>query len=234
MTALDRTCVVVPTRNEAANIERLVETLKTLAPGLKVLVVDDESPDGTADLAEKAGARVLRRSGPRGRGAAVLDGFALALEDEKTEFFVEMDADFSHEPKELPALVEEVASGHVDMCVASRYHNESRIIGWPFARHVFSGLANAMARALLRLPLSDCTNGYRAYTRRAVEAIEHAAVNTKGFFVLSETAYQLREKGMRFSERPSLFVNRERGSSNLSVKEIAGAFRGLLRLAFGK
>lgn len=232
MSALEETCVVVPTRNEADNISRLCATLKSLSPKLRVIVVDDASPDGTADAAENAGARVLRRAGRRGRGSAVLEGFREALTDPAVKFLVEMDADFSHEPKELPALVDAVASGRADMVVGSRYHPDSRIVGWPLSRRIFSKSANLLARPLLHLGLSDCTNGYRAYTRAAVEALDPDALGTTGFFVLSETACQLRAKGFRLAERPSVFVDRVRGSSNLTVREVLSALGGLVRLAF--
>lgn len=229
MSALDAACVVIPTRNEAENIGKLLEALRAQSPSVRLVVVDDDSPDGTAAQAEKAGARVIRRVGKRGRGSAVLEGFAAALADPGVKLVVEMDADFSHAPDELPALAALIAEGKADMAVGSRYAEGSVIIGWPVSRRVFSRCANAAARALLGLPLSDCTNGFRAYSRRAVEAL--SPVENPGFFALSEIACQLQRKGMSFAERPSVFVNRKRGVSNLSLAEIASAFVGLLRLA---
>ncbi len=232
--SLDEACVVIPTYNERENIVRLAEALKRLSPGLRVIVVDDESPDGTADAAEEAARRlppmrVIRRRGKGGRGSAVLAGFAAALDEPGVRALVEMDADFSHDPAELFETV--AALARADVVVRSRYLPGSRIVDWSLQRRVFSRFANALARALLRVRLSDYTNGYRAYSREAAAAIEPARVDSTGYIVLSEVAVQLHAKGFRFAELPSLFVNRRRGESNLGWREISSAARGILRLA---
>ena len=232
--SLDEACVVIPTYNERENIVRLAEALKRLSPGLRVIVVDDESPDGTATAAEEAARRlppmrVIRRRGKGGRGSAVLAGFAAALDEPGVRALVEMDADFSHDPAELSETV--AALARADVVVRSRYLPGSRIVDWSLQRRVFSRFANALARALLRVRLSDYTNGYRAYSREAAAAIEPARVDSTGYIVLSEVAVQLHAKGFRFAELPSLFVNRRRGESNLGWREISSAARGILRLA---
>lgn len=225
---------MIPTFNESANIVRLAESLRALSKALRIFVVDDASPDGTGSLAAEAAARlapmtVIRREGKGGRGSAVLAGFAAGLADPTVLALVEMDADFSHDPAELAETV--AALGCADVVIRSRYLPGSRIVDWTLARRVFSRAANIFARAVLRVTLTDYTNGYRAYTRAAAQAIEPARIDSSGYIVLSETAVQLHAKGFRFVELPSLFVNRRRGESNLGWREISSAARGILRLA---
>ncbi|MBI3554290.1 MAG: glycosyltransferase [Elusimicrobia bacterium] len=239
--ALDLACVIIPTFNEAPNIARLAEALRGLSPKLSIVVVDDGSPDGTGPAADEAAKKfapmaVIHRSGKGGRGSACLAGFKKALSDPKVKYVVEMDADFSHDPKELPAMLELLETGKADVVVRSRYERASRIVDWSLARRVFSKLSNMFARSLLGIPISDYTNGYRAYTRKAAESIDFDRVAATGYIVLSEIAYQLHLKGLRFLCLPTVFVNRRRGQSNLSLKEIVGAFRGVtsLRSRYGR
>jgi dolichol-phosphate mannosyltransferase len=232
--ALSDVCVVIPTYNERDNVVRLAESLRRLSPGLRIIVVDDESPDGTGPLAEEAAARlapmrVIRRQGKGGRGSAVLAGFAAGLAEPGVRALVEMDADFSHDPAELPETVARLDAA--DVVIRSRYQPGSRIVDWSLQRRVFSRAANAFARRVLRVTLSDYTNGYRVYSRAAAEAIEPAKIDSTGYIVLSEVAVQLHAKSFRFLELPSVFVNRRRGESNLGWREISSAVRGILRLA---
>jgi dolichol-phosphate mannosyltransferase len=238
---LSRACVVIPTYNEAPNIARLAEALRALSPKLSIIVVDDGSPDGTGPVALEAAKRlapmqVINRSGKGGRGSACMAGFVLGLSDPKVEYVVEMDADFSHDPKELPAMLDILERGEADVVLRSRYESTSRIVDWTIPRRVFSKFSNIFARTLLGIPISDYTNGYRAYTRKAAEAIDFKKIAATGYIVLSEVAYQLHLKGLRFACLPTIFVNRRRGQSNLSLKEITGAFRGVtsLRGRYGK
>lgn len=225
--------VVIPTYNERDNIGALCDELLSRPERPDVLVVDDNSPDGTAAEAEEVARRypgrlhVLRRKGKGGRGGAVLDGLAWGLGG-GYEFFFEMDADYSHRPGELPRFLE--AARGADVVVGSRYLPASRIVNWPRARRFFSKLANSYARFFLRIPITDYTNGYRCYSRAAVEALDAGAVDASGYVVLSEVAYQLYRRGFRFADVPTEFVNRRRGESNLSPGEILSAFVGVLRL----
>ena len=213
----------------------MAEALRALSPGLRIIVVDDGSPDGTGKVAGEAAARlspmqVINRSGKGGRGSAVIAGFKAALADPSVRYLLEMDADFSHDPKEMPEMLALAEAGEADVIVRSRYAPESRIVDWSVARRVFSRLANIFARSLLGIPITDYTNGYRVYTRRAAEAIEFDRVAASGYIVLSEIAYQLHLKGLKFLCLPTIFVNRRRGQSNLSFKEIMGAFTGIMSL----
>lgn len=232
---LSETCVVIPTYNECENIVRLTESLRGLCSELRLIIVDDESPDGTGALADETAKRlppmrVIHRRGKGGRGSACLSGFAAALEDPGVQAIVEMDADFSHDPAELDETVS-LLDRH-DVVVRSRYLPGSRIVDWSLRRRVFSRCANIFARRALRAGLSDYTNGYRAYTRAAISALEPAKIGSTGYIVLSEVAVQLHAKVFRFAELPTTFVNRRRGESNLGWREISSAIRGILRLAW--
>lgn len=232
--SLAGTCVVIPTYNEAANLERLVAALRALG-GLRLIVIDDKSPDGTGELATRLAAsdpalEVILRPGKAGRGSAVLAGFSAALRRPEVRYVAEMDADFSHNPRELPEMVEALSRGGIGMVVRSRYAPGSSIVDWGLGRTVFSRAANVLARGLLAAPLSDYTNGYRAYAREALEALDQDKIEASGYIVLSEVACQLHAKGFRCLELPTVFVNRRRGESNLTCREVAGAARGLLRL----
>jgi len=225
--------VVVPTYNERGNVGALCEELLSRPERPDVVVVDDNSPDGTAEEAYAAAERypgrmyVLRRKGKGGRGGAVLAGFAWGLKSDY-EFFFEMDADYSHRPGEIPLFLE--AARQADVVVGSRYLPASRIVNWPRPRRFFSKLANNYARFFLRIPITDYTNGFRCYRRAAIAALDAAAIDASGYVVLSEIAYQLYRRRFRFAEVPIEFVNRRRGESNLSPGEIISAFVGVIRL----
>jgi dolichol-phosphate mannosyltransferase len=228
-----RILVIIPTYNERDNVAALCEELLARPEGLHVLVVDDNSPDGTAAAAREVAARhpgrmeVLCREGKGGRGGAVLAGLAHGLRGDY-DFFFEMDADFSHRPEEIPLFLE--AAADADVVVGSRYLPASRIVNWPRARRFFSKWANRYARFFLGIPISDYTNGYRCYRRAAAEALDPRAVDATGYVVLSEVAYQLYLRGFRFADVATEFVNRRRGESNLSAGEILSAFAAILRL----
>lgn len=228
-----RPLIVVPSYNEAENIERLTEAL--LSHGADVLVVDDDSPDGTSPIVESLSKKhpgrvhlLCRKGGKNGRGGATLDGFKWALERPQYDPIFEMDADFSHDPAELPRFLEAVKTA--DVVVGSRYLPQSRIVNWPLRRRVFSRLANALAAFVLRLPLSDYTNGYRCYRRSALEKLKPENIPEKGYIVLSYIAAQLAANGCRFHDVSTTFVNRRRGVSQLSRGEVFQALRGILRV----
>lgn len=224
--------VIIPTYNERENIERLVTEILELALDIRILVVDDNSPDGTGKVVDQMvreydRVEVIHRKGKRGRGSACLEGFKKALK-EKVDYIVEMDADFSHDPKELPKLIEGIRK--YDVVIGSRYLKGSRIVNWGIKRILFSRLANFYARRVLEIPISDYTNGYRCYKKKALAQLDFGLIHTTGYIVLSETAYQLYKKGFSFGEIPILFVNRRRGESNLTFREIWSAFGAVLSI----
>jgi glycosyltransferase involved in cell wall biosynthesis len=227
-----RALVVIPTYNESEDIERLCRTLCENPRVSRVLVVDDASPDGTAEIVKRIThdlpVSVLERKEKDGRGGAVLDGIAEGLKDGGLTHFVEMDADFSHAPLELDRLLD-VADEH-DVVIGSRYIRGSKISNWPIRRRVFSSLANRFARAMLRVGVRDYTNGYRCYSRRAMEALDRSRVEPKGFIALSAILVELHGRGCSITEVPTHFVNRVRGVSSFSRREISEAFWNVLRL----
>lgn len=233
---LGPTLITIPTFNEAENIGKLCARLLDMYPDVHVLVVDDASPDGTAhaveELQKKFGGRLhlMKRTGKGGRGSAVLDGFRFGLKRYYSLFF-EMDADFSHSPEEIPLFLRKMAEG-CDMVLGSRYLPGSKIYDWGWKRTFFSRYANRYARFVLGIPMTDYTNGYRCYTREAIEALDMDVIEAKGYVVLSEVAYQLHLKAKKIGEVPTIFVNRRRGISNLSGHEIKEAFLSVLRIRF--
>ena len=228
-----RALVVVPAYNEEENILRLVRTLRALPEHPDVLVVDDGT-DRTADLLREEqehdrGVRLLKRSGKGGRGTAVLDGIAIGLQD-GYDRIVEMDADFSHDPATLPALLR--AADDRTIVIGSRYIRGSRIENWPLGRRVFSRFANAYASLILGIGIHDYTNGYRVYPRLAAQQIDRTRIRASGYIVLSEIAWQLFRRGFRFTEVPMTFVNRARGTSNFSLREVTESLKALWRIRF--
>jgi dolichol-phosphate mannosyltransferase len=225
--------IVIPTYNERENIVGLIDRIRELQPQADILVVDDSSPDGTADAVEEASARhgayvrVLRRNGKGGRGSAVLEGFRMALE-EGYPLVMEMDADFSHRPEEIGHFLEKIKEA--DMVSGSRYLPGSEIHHWGWKRTFFSKWANRYAKLILGIPMSDYTNGFRLYTAGAVQSLNRHHIDTKGYVVLSEVAYQLHRLGKKIAEVPTIFVNRRRGISNLGFHEIHEAFFSVLRI----
>ena len=231
---LSETCVVVPTYNEKDNLGVLVERLRAAAPQARIVVVDDGSPDGTGQAAEALSERfsrvqVIHRPGKGGRGSACIAGFRAALRSPEVRCVVEMDADLSHDPAEVPALV--AALAEADVVIASRYAEGSRVVGRPWRRRALSLLANAFARAALGLPFRDCTYGLRAYSRAALESVDLERVPGSGFVVLVGLLHALRRKGLRVREVPSVFVDRRRGTSNLGLREMAEGLVSVLKLA---
>lgn len=216
---MQRILVIVPTYNEEANIVELINKLNSLNLSLDILIVDDGS-DKTADLVRQNQERLpnlflIKRQGKSGRGSAVIEGFKYGLQKDY-QYFVEMDADFSHEPGELPGLLKLVESNGI--VIGSRYVKGSKIINWPMRRRIFSKLANIYASLILKIGIKDYTNGYRVYKREAIEKLEFDKIKSTGYIALSEIAYQLFKKGIKFAENKSIFINRKRGNSNFFFK----------------
>lgn len=231
---MSKTLVIIPTYNEEDNILKLVDHILGNGLGLDVLIVDDGS-DRTSEIIktrmeQAPGLFLIKRAVKSGRGTAVLEGIRFGLE-KNYDYIMEMDADFSHDPNELPALMALAAPNRV--VIGSRYAKGSKIVNWPLRRRIFSKCANFYANAILGIGLSDYTNGYRVYSRDAAEKIDVSKIKAVGYVVLSEISYQLHRKGVEFREVPTVFVNRNRGASNFSLKEIKEAFWSVIRIRFG-
>jgi dolichol-phosphate mannosyltransferase len=229
-----RRLVVVPTYNEAGNISLLIRDILGQDSSLDVAVVDDASPDGTGDLVAKQldhEPRILlvRRSAKLGLGSAYLAGFRLGLEKGYGWIFT-MDGDRSHDPDHLPALL--TASRDHDMVVGSRYVAGGGISNWPLARRWLSAFANAYARALLRLPVHDCTGGFRGYSREVLETVEPFSIRSSGYSFLEEMVWRVHRAGFRIAEVPIVFHNRSLGRSKIDRVEIFKAAWNVLATAF--
>lgn len=227
--------VIVPTFNEADNIEKLLKALREkISKDDVIVVVDDNSPDGTGELAEKLSKKqrnffVIHRIDKGGRGSAVFEGFKFAKKFNPV-YYIEMDADFSHKPDDIPRLVGTIVDKKRDLIIGSRYLRGSKIYNWPLKRKVFSKIANLYAKLLLGIPISDYTNGFRIYSQKAVDFLLDQKLVSRGYIVLSETAYKLKNANFTFGEIPIIFVNRKRGQSNTNFSEIKNAFVGIWKI----
>ena len=235
-TAVADCTVVIPTYNERENIGALLPRVLEL-PRFRVLVVDDNSPDGTAavvaDLArDEPRVGLLSRPGKQGLGTAYLAGFRRALE-EGAEFVFEMDADFSHDPSYLPALLE-AASVRYDLVLGSRYVRGGGTVNWGLIRQLISRGGNIYARAILGLPVMDATGGFRCYRRRALEAIDLDAIHSNGYSFQIELVYRVMRAGGAIGEVPIVFPDRRVGQSKMSRRIVLEALLTVWRLRLGR
>lgn len=210
--------VVIPTYNEKANLPVLVEGLMK-HDGVRVLVVDDQSPDGTGEIADRLavtyGGRVsvMHRTGKRGFGRSYIDGMKQALQ-EPVDVICQMDADLSHDPAQLPDLI--AASAHADVVIGSRYIPHGQIVNWPKRRRVLSRIANIYIRTVTRLTARDCTSGYRCWRRTAMASIPLDDFISDGYSFLVEMLFVASRRGCKIAEVPITFVERREGESKVS------------------
>lgn len=212
------TLVIVPTYNERDNLPPLVAKLLALPARLDLLVVDDNSPDGTGKIADELAARhpevhVLHRQVKNGLGRAYCDGFAWALERDY-EFVFEMDGDFSHNPEDIPAFLR--AAESADLVLGSRYCDGIRVINWPLSRLVLSMTAGLYVRLITGMPFSDPTGGFKCFRRRALQAIDLSAVRSNGYSFQIELTHKIWRQGLKVVEVPIIFTDRFQGSSKMS------------------
>jgi dolichol-phosphate mannosyltransferase len=228
-----RSIVIVPTYNERANLEELIHKIGQTVPDLHVLIVDDNSPDGTGTLADELHERqpekifVLHREKKEGLGKAYVDAFKQVLQKDY-ECILQMDADLSHDPAHLPRLLDQIKDH--DLVVGSRYLQGISVVNWDLKRLIMSKLATNYVRFVTRLPLTDATSGFKCWRREALEAIEFENVFSSGYVFLVEMKYKAHRKGFRVSEVPIIFVERKSGNSKLDWSVIREAIWGVLRL----
>jgi len=213
-----RPLVIVPTYNERANLPLLLDQLLAV-PALRILIVDDASPDGTGEVADhyasrnRARIQVLHRSGKRGLGLSYIDGMYVALRTDATHI-CQMDADLSHNPADIPRLLD--AAGQADFVIGSRYVKDGRIENWPMHRRLLSAFANWYIRAITRMTIRDCTSGFRCWRREALERLPLASIRSDGYAFIVELAFDATRAGLRCAEVPITFVERREGASKLS------------------
>ena len=213
-----KTLIVTPTYNERKNIHELISTLFELNPDFHILVVDDSSPDGTAEIVEKlqadcANLHLLSRNEKTGLGSAYIAGFNYALERDY-EAVVQMDADMSHDPKDVPLLIEAIENA--DLAIGSRYISGINVVNWPLQRLIISYGANIYTRLVTRLPVRDATGGFKCWRREALEAINLDGVRSQGYSFQIEMTYRAWLKGFRITEIPIIFVDRTVGESKMT------------------
>ncbi|MEO2168840.1 MAG: polyprenol monophosphomannose synthase [bacterium] len=217
-----RTLVVTPTYNERENLEALADAVLALPNELEYLIVDDNSPDGTGELADQIAAReprfhVLHRAGKMGLGSAYREAFQHAL-NEGYDAVISMDGDWSHDPKYLPELT--AAAEEADLVIGSRYLNGISVVNWELSRLIMSKFANAYVRLITGLPFQDSTAGFQCITRRALEAIDLSEIRSDGYSFLVELKYRIHRVEMRCREVPIIFTQRRAGASKISKAEV--------------
>ncbi len=232
------TLVIIATYNEIENLPGLTDQIFRHAPHVELLVVDDNSPDGTGRWCDDRAARdarfqVIHRSGKLGLGTATVCGLQRAI-DRDFEFAVVMDADFSHPPESVPALLAAMAGdgqgGPVDVMVGSRYVPGGVIRGWPWYRRVMSRLINTYARWMLGLSVRDCSGSFRCYRIERLRQIDFSQMRSRGYSYLEELLWMLKRAGARIEEMPITFVDRQQGQTKINTREALTALWLLLRL----
>lgn len=234
----DRKIVIIPTYNEKENIERIVRKVFSLDGGYEILIIDDGSPDGTAAIVKSLQKEfpdrlnIIERAGKLGLGTAYITGFKWAL-SQGYDYIFEMDADFSHDPDDLPRLLEACKNGE-GVAIGSRYCDGISVVNWPIGRIIMSYYASVYVRTVLRMKVFDCTAGYKCYSRRVLETIDLDNVKMKGYGFQIEMKYTAWKLGFPIREVPVIFVNRKAGSSKMSGSIFGEAFWGVIKLRFRK
>jgi len=219
---MSRTIVVIPTYNEKQNIEIVLERVLGAGPDIEVVVVDDNSPDGTAELVKRAAAgnprlHLIKREGKQGLGTAYIAGFKYALKSGAT-LVMQMDADLSHDPRYIPDMLEAVRSH--DLVIGSRYIKGVNVINWPMERLILSYMANVYTRVITAMPVHDATGGFKCFRREVLEAIELDEVISDGYCFQIEMNFRAWRRGFRIKEVPIVFVDRHSGTSKMSKRII--------------
>ena len=227
--------VIIPTYNEIENIARMLDTVMALADGFDVLVIDDNSPDGTQDavsakMAEYPGRiDMLRRAGKLGLGTAYIEGFKWALAH-GYDYVIEMDADFSHNPADLTKLYHACHDDGADVAIGSRYISGVNVVNWPMGRVLMSYYASAYVRFVTRMPLRDSTAGFVCYRRKGLESIDLDNIHFKGYAFQIEMKFRAFKRKFKIVEIPIVFVNRVLGTSKMSGSIFGEAVLGVIKL----
>ncbi len=236
---MDRKLVIIPTYDEKENIEAIIRKVFSLDGEYNILVIDDGSPDGTASIVKALKSEfttrlhIIEREGKLGLGTAYLTGFKWALR-EGYDFIFEMDADFSHNPDDLPRLLDACREGGASLAIGSRYCNGVSVVNWPISRIVMSYFASVYVRMILRMKVYDTTAGFVCYRREVLEAMDLDRVKMKGYGFQIEMKYTAWRLGFKLREVSIIFINRQRGTSKMSGGIFSEAFWGVIGLRFRK
>lgn len=231
-----KTLIIIPTYNEVENLHPLLKEIFSYAPETHVLIVDDNSPDGTGKLADEIHYKnpqvhVLHRSGKLGLGTAYIAGFKYAIKHDYEAVF-EIDADLSHDPHYLPDFLKEIE--HADLVIGSRYVSGGGTPNWSIVRRLISNSGNIFARFMLGIPVHDCTAGFRCYRRKVLQSIDLDTIQSQGYAFQVELTYRVTRQGFKIVEIPIIFMDRRVGKSKMSRKIIIEAFAYVLRARFNK
>ncbi len=228
--------VIIPTYNEKENVEAIIRAVMELPHGFDILIIDDGSPDGTAQIVKNLQAaefaerlHLVERKGKLGLGTAYIAGFKWALAH-GYDYVFEMDADFSHDPKDLTRLYEACASEGYDVAIGSRYVSGVNVVNWPMGRVLMSYYASKYVRLVTGVPIHDTTAGFKCYRRRVLEAIDLDAIRFKGYAFQIEMKFTAYKLGFKIKEVPVIFVNRQLGTSKMSGGIFGEALFGVVRL----
>ena len=226
--------IIIPTYNEKENIEKIIRAIFSLPKAFDILVIDDGSPDGTADIVRKmaegeSSLFLLERPGKLGLGTAYIMGFKWALEHDY-QYIFEMDADFSHDPKDLPRLYSACADEGYDLAIGSRYVSGVNVVNWPIGRVLMSYFASKYVKFITGFNIHDTTAGFKCYKRRVLQTIELDKIRFKGYAFQIEMKYTAYKIGFKIKEVPVIFVNRVEGTSKMSGGIFSEALFGVIRL----
>lgn len=228
--------VIIPTYNEKENVAAIINAVASLPRQFDILIIDDNSPDGTADIVKRLQdgehaqrLHLIEREGKLGLGTAYITGFKWALEN-GYDYIFEMDADFSHNPQDLMALYKACATDGADMAVGSRYLTGVNVVNWPMGRVLMSYYASAYVRIVTGMPVRDTTAGFVCYSRRVLEAIDLDAIRFKGYAFQIEMKFTAHQLGFKVVEVPIIFVNRVLGTSKMNSGIFGEAVFGVIRL----
>ena len=234
----DRKIVIIPTYNERENIENIIRKVFSLDGGYDILIIDDGSPDGTAAIVKRLQQEfperlhMIERPGKLGLGTAYITGFKWSI-DKGYDYTFEMDADFSHNPDDLPRLYQACKDG-ADLAIGSRYCDGISVINWPIGRIIMSYYASVYVRTVLGIKVFDCTAGFKCYSNKVLRTIDLDKVEMKGYGFQIEMKYTTYKLGFKITEVPIIFVNRKAGTSKMSGGIFGEAFWGVMKLRFRK
>lgn len=234
----DRKIVIIPTYNERENIENIIRKVFSLDGGYDILIIDDGSPDGTAAIVKRLQQEfperlhMIERPGKLGLGTAYITGFKWSI-DKGYDYTFEMDADFSHNPEDLPRLYQACKDG-ADLAIGSRYCDGISVINWPIGRIIMSYYASVYVRTVLGMKVFDCTAGFKCYSNKVLRTIDLDKVEMKGYGFQIEMKYTTYKLGFKITEVPIIFVNRKAGTSKMSGGIFGEAFWGVIKLRFRK
>lgn len=236
---MDTKIVIIPCYNEKENIERIIRKVFSLEGGYHILVIEDGSPDGTAAIVRRLMDEwperlfMIERPGKQGLGTAYITGFKWCVEH-GYDFIFEMDADFSHNPDDLPRLYNACAQDGADLAIGSRYCDGISVINWPIGRVIMSYYASVYVRTILGMKVYDTTAGFKCYRRKVLETIDLDKVRMKGYGFQIEMKYSAYKLGFKVQEVPIIFVDRKEGTSKMSSSIFGEAFWGVIKLRFRK